>query len=112
MSKQTTEEVTRIIKDAINHMKKITFYYNGYKRVACPHILGKEHTLVFQYDGGSEKGLPDGGDWRNLLLRNISELQSIAIPLNEWKSKADYNEKDPKITHIIRSVDKSKISYK
>lgn len=53
-----------IIRDAILNHKQVTGLCNRLPREFCPHILGRNDrggwtTLTWQFEGMSEKGLPE-----------------------------------------------------
>ena len=77
-------ETFRALHTAILEEKQITCLYKGYEREACPHVLGhtkgEEKVLVFQFAGGSERGLEPGGQWRCLTVSEIKSLRSKAGP--------------------------------
>ncbi len=65
----------QIVK-AIREKKVIEFDYQGYHRVAEPHVYGQNHgvdqLLVFQIGGGSSSGnLPD---WRRVDIHEMTNL--------------------------------------
>jgi len=70
----------RALHAAILEQKQITCLYKGHVREACPHVLGhtkgEEKVLVFQFAGGSERGLDPGGQWRCLTLAEIKDLRT------------------------------------
>ena len=69
------------VRRAILARKPISFEYDGYNRIACPHVLGqkagREKVLTYQYGGGSSSGLPPGGMWRCLFLSEAYNIQII-----------------------------------
>ncbi|MGH2618717.1 MAG: hypothetical protein ACRDJC_26105 [Thermomicrobiales bacterium] len=44
---------------------------------------GVAHVLVYQYAGGSQTGLPPGGEWRCL---NVEELRDIRLEPGAWRT--------------------------
>lgn len=61
---------------AIAEKKIIEFDYNGYHRIAEPHVYGtfggKYELLIFQIGGGSSTGrIPN---WRRVKLSKVSNL--------------------------------------
>ena len=65
---------TSIVRNAIANKDIIEFTYQGYLRIAEPHIYGihngKRQLLVYQIGGGSSSGrIPD---WRRMDLNGIS----------------------------------------
>ena len=71
------------IRGAILAKQNVEAIYHGYSREMTPHTLGtkggQEHTLMYQYAGGSSTGLgPDGsaGNWRCMF---VSELTNVSV---------------------------------
>ena len=67
------------IRKAIKEKKMISFDYNGYHRIAEPHVCGnknrKDGILVFQKRGQSSSGrLPS---WRMMHLKKITNLKIL-----------------------------------
>lgn len=71
-------ETRCILREAIRHQRPVVGLGNGLRREFCPHILGHTdgvwRTLVWQFAGLSESGLPEGGDWRCFALEDLREL--------------------------------------
>jgi len=62
--------------------------YRDHARASCPHILGyaedgSEAVLVFQFAGGSSRGLPRSGAWRCFYLADVGDLQAHDGP---WRA--------------------------
>ena len=78
-------DVFRTLHRAILERKPITCRYKGHEREACPHVLGhtkgEEKVLVYQFAGGSERGLDPGGQWRCL---TVSEIKDIKTRDGRW----------------------------
>ena len=59
-------------------------------QVLAEAITGKQrgvaHVLVFQFAGGSQSGLPPGGEWRCL---NLDELSDIRLEPGDWHTAAN-----------------------
>lgn len=64
-----------LFRTAILGRMQVVCSYKGYHRELCPHVLGhtegEEKVLAFQFGGESSKGLPPGGEWRCLFLRQV-----------------------------------------
>jgi hypothetical protein len=70
----------RLFEQAIRQRKQIVCLYRGYRRELCPIILGhkrsgEEAALTFQFAGESSSSLPRGGQWRCLLLSEVSNAE-------------------------------------
>jgi hypothetical protein len=67
----------KLFEQAIRQRKQVVCLYRGYRRELCPIILGhkrsgEEAALTFQFAGESSSSLPRGGQWRCLLLSEVS----------------------------------------
>jgi len=75
------------LRQAIIDRRQVTLFYAGYSRECCPHAIGtkngKEHVLVFQFAGGSSKGLPPGGEWRCMKVATVSQVTTAIGP---WRT--------------------------
>lgn len=76
-----------LIKIAIEHKLQVVATYDGLTRAFCPHALGLKrdvpHALVYQFAGGSKRGLPPTGEWRCL---NVEDLAEVSLQPGEWRS--------------------------
>jgi len=79
-----------ILAEAINSKQQVVARYHDQERIFSPHALGTKgnasHVLVYQYAGGSESGLPPGGEWRCL---NLDELSEIRVEPGAWRTAAN-----------------------
>ena len=68
----------RLFAKAMRERKQVICTYRGYAREVCPIILGhsqgREKALTFQFGGASSSGLPPSGEWRCLLLSEVSDI--------------------------------------
>jgi hypothetical protein len=74
--------VENLIKMAIENKRLVEFDYNGFHRVAEPHVYGLNkgvpQLLAYQTEGGSSSGrIPE---WRRFDFPNISNLRITDIP--------------------------------
>ncbi len=76
-----------ILAEAISTRQQVSARYNDKTRTFSPHALGTKrgvpHVLVFQYAGGSQSGLPPGGEWRCLEVDRLSDIRLEAGP---WRT--------------------------
>jgi hypothetical protein len=76
-----------ILTEAISTKQQVVARYGGEERVFSPHALGTkrgvDHVLVYQYAGGSQRGLPPGGEWRCL---RVDELSEIRLERGAWRT--------------------------
>lgn len=91
--RQSVEEVARLIRKAIMEKRPVKAIYDGYERLLCPQMLGRNRAgqarvLCLQVGGHSSSGLrQDGpGDWRCLSLDKFSGVEFVAIA---WQSAGD-----------------------
>lgn len=76
-----------ILTEAISTRQQVSARYNDEVRTFSPHALGTKrgvaHVLVFQYAGGSQSGLPPGGEWRCL---DVDRLSDIRLETGPWRT--------------------------
>lgn len=74
-------ETYQRLRTAMLAGKPVSLYYKGHTREVCAHVLGTKNglpqVLTYQYAGGSSSGLPNGGEWRCLMVGNISDVRVI-----------------------------------
>jgi hypothetical protein len=77
----------QILAEAIANKQQVVARYHDEERVFSPHALGTKrgiaHVLVYQYAGGSQSGLPPGGEWRCL---DVDALQDIQLQPGAWRT--------------------------
>ena len=75
-----------LIRKSIIERSNIRALYGGHVRDLTPHLIGTkagvEQALFFQFAGGSESGLPIGGEWRCLTLNELSVVSIIGGELH------------------------------
>ena len=90
-----------LIRTAMLGKMRVTFTYQGQKRETCPHALGlrdgREKVLVYQYGGGSNSGLPTGGQWRCIFLDQIVDV--VAHP-GPWVSGYRHSQTQTCVSHV------------
>jgi hypothetical protein len=78
-----------LVRRALEERLQVHATYDGYRRRMCPHIIGtkegRPRALFFQFAGGSSRGLLSGGDWRCLLL---DDLTDISVHVGAWHTRA------------------------
>jgi hypothetical protein len=85
-SRQSVEEVIRLIRTAILEKHLLRVIYDGHERWLCPYMLGRNkegraRVLCLQVGGGSVSGLRHGdgqGDWRCLSLEKFSGVEPVS----------------------------------
>lgn len=80
-------DVYQLLAEAISSKQQVVARYHDEERIFSPHALGTKgdatHVLVYQYAGGSQSGLPAGGEWRCL---NVDELSHIRLERGAWRT--------------------------
>ena len=73
------------LAQAIKGKNQIHATYRGHPREMCPHAIGTkngiEHILSYQFGGTSRSGLPAGGEWRCMV---VAELTDVSIHEGQW----------------------------
>jgi hypothetical protein len=87
-------ETYALFEQAMRTRRQVVCVYRGYRRELCPIILGhtqgEEKALTFQFAGASKSGLPAGGEWRCLVLAQVSE---VALRDGPWFAGSRHNER-------------------
>jgi hypothetical protein len=80
-------DACQILAEAIESKQQVIARYHDEERIFSPHALGTKrgasHVLVYQFAGGSQTGLPPGGEWRCL---NVDELSEIRLETGAWRT--------------------------
>lgn len=67
-----------LLREAMENRWRVTCVCDGHFRDFCPHAIGtregRVRVLVFQVAGQSAEGLPPGGAWRVLDLRDMLDV--------------------------------------
>jgi hypothetical protein len=83
----------QLMRQAILARQPVVCRYKGQTREICPHVLGtsgkREMVLAWQYAGGTNnpKGLPPGGEWRCMIVDDIS---LATIKPGPWRAGRDH----------------------
>jgi len=93
-TRQSAEDVVRLIRTAILEKHLLQAIYDGHERLLCPQMLGRNKTgqtrvLCLQIGGGGVSGLRHGdgqGDWRCLSLEKFSFVKSVP---GVWRTAGD-----------------------
>jgi hypothetical protein len=84
--------VYQIIRQAMLSGSPVSLFYKGHTRLVCAHVLGTKNglpqVLTYQYGGGSSSGLPNGGEWRCLMVGNISDVKIVEGP---WRTDDNHS---------------------
>lgn len=82
---QTVEDIYSLIRNAVMRRSPIAAFYEGHRRLLCPHRLGKNNAgqlrvLCYQYGGGSRSGLARSGspdNWRCIAVEKLSRVEMV-----------------------------------
>jgi hypothetical protein len=80
---QAVTEIYELLRRAAACKQPVAANYDGLPRLLCPHVLGRKadrlHAFVYQFGGGSNRGLPmapEGvGSWRCLAVEKLSQVE-------------------------------------
>ena len=90
---------------AILERRQIVCVYDGFGREICPYILGykagKPVALVYQFGGGSSRGLRPGGDWRCFMIDNVSDARLRDGP---WQGDAEHRTRQSCVDDVFVDV--------
>ena len=103
---QASDEVYKMIRQAILDKDIVVATYHGHVREMCPHIVGTKNgrpqALLYQFAGGSTSTLgPDGSpaNWRCLRVDALSDV-SVKKSAGEWHSASNYSKPQTCIDQI------------
>ena len=89
---QSPEEIHRLVAAAAVQHLPIAAWYDGARRLLCPHVVGYNQpgewrVFCYQYGGETKSGpLPSGGEgiWRCLSLMKLSSVELLDGP---WRTE-------------------------
>jgi hypothetical protein len=83
----------KVFAQAMAERKQVLCVYDGYPRELCPIVLGhskgQEVSLVYQFGGGSTKGLPPQGQWRCLFL---AKARDVSLRDGPWHAGSSHQQ--------------------
>lgn len=92
--------------EAVLARKQVALRYGGKLRLVCPHIVGHtagaERALVFQLDGDAQSQLPPGGEWRCLVLSDVTDVELRDGP---WHTKGYHRTTQRCVDKVFVDVD-------
>jgi uncharacterized protein (DUF4415 family) len=101
MEVHRTENVYERCVEAIVNRRLLTFRYQGFHRVVCPHVLGSGKNtlrlLAFQIGGESSQPLPREGIWRCFTL---DEIDSPELEDGKWRTGASHERPNTCVTDV------------
>jgi len=87
MEVHRTEHVYERCVEAIVQRRLLTFRYQGFYRVVCPHVLGGGKAtlrlLAFQVGGESSQPLPRDGLWRCF---SLDQIEGPELQQGKWRT--------------------------
>src|SRR5680860_265649 len=93
---QTVEDIYQLVRSAVVGRQPIGAVYDGYRRLLCPHRLGRNkdgefRVLCYQYGGRSRSGLQPAGsaaNWRCIVLEKLSKLELLT---DGWRTAPNHS---------------------
>ena len=93
---QTVEDLYRLVWTAVASKRPMEAYYEGLRRLFCPHRLGRNQrgglrVLCYQYGGESSSGLEAPGspaNWRCIALEKLSQVKLLDGP---WRTAPNHS---------------------
>jgi hypothetical protein len=90
-AEQSLKEIHRLVAAAVVQHRPISAWYDGIRRLLCPHVVGYNQpgewrVFCYQYGGETKSGPLPGGDegiWRCLSLRKLSRVEFLDSP---WRT--------------------------
>jgi hypothetical protein len=105
-----TDQIHKMIVQAIIDKHIVVATYKGYVRETCPHVIGKKNgrpqALLYQFAGGSSSGLHADGspaNWRCLYIDELSEV-STRKSEGEWHTAPNYSAAAQKCVDEIEAM--------
>jgi uncharacterized protein (DUF4415 family) len=106
------EHVYECCVDAIVNRRLLTFRYQGFYRVVCPHVLGsgkdRLRLLAFQIGGESSQPLPPEGIWRCF---GLEEIESPELQKGKWRTGEKHERPNTCITDVHLDVNPKAMQY-
>jgi hypothetical protein len=93
---QTVEEIYRWVWTAVANKQPIEAFYEGKRRLFCPHRMGRNRknqfrVLCYQYGGESRTGLEAVGsraNWRCVVLEKLSRVKVVE---DAWRTAPNHS---------------------
>jgi hypothetical protein len=105
MAKGMPSDAYNLFRQAILEERQVMCAYGGHRRELCPHIIGhtkgEEKVLAFQFGGTSSSTLPPRGQWRCLVLANVTE---ISLRDGPWRSGSNHSQQQRCVEDIDLDV--------
>ncbi len=69
------------IREAVANKRAVRVIVKGNSRDVCPHVIGRkngrEQVQTYQFAGYSSSDLAPGGEWRCIVVNDISDVTDI-----------------------------------
>jgi hypothetical protein len=91
-----------LVCDAIRARRLIRFIYDGYERVAEPHLHGistADHEVLSAYLVGGWSASEGAPGWRKYLVREMHDIQALAEPFAG--PRPGYNPEDRQMRQVF-----------
>ena len=91
--RQVLDEIYGLLRISVSRKQPIAALYDGFLRLLCPHVLGRNkegrlQAFCYQLGGSSGSGLlpgPDGlGGW---VCIAIDKLSRVELTTREWRTE-------------------------
>ena len=105
---KVTLELEEVLIEALETKRPVTFFYEGFYRLATPHELGykddKLHCMVWQYGGFSSKGEVNSlnANWRCM---DVSKITDLKIVDGSWITGGHHKMPSMCIDYTIMMID-------
>jgi hypothetical protein len=88
--------VYALLRHAVLNKQVVVGTYRGHRREFCPHILGswegEPRVFVYQFSGGSERGIEPGGSNENWRCFVVDDLENVSAAPGPWRTASNYTE--------------------
>ena len=93
---QTVEDIYRLVWTAVATKQPISALYKGFRRLFCPHRLGRNRAkqlrvLCYQYGGESESGLAPMGSPENWRCVALEKLRKVELLHGSWLTAPNHS---------------------
>ncbi len=103
---QTVEDIYGLLRTAVTSRRSIAAVYGGYRRLLCPHRLGRNtagtsRVLCYQYGGESGTGLEAAGspaNWRCIAVEKLRAVRLLEDGV--WRTAANHSRPQTCVTDV------------
>ncbi|HEY3936393.1 MAG TPA: hypothetical protein VGL97_03135 [Bryobacteraceae bacterium] len=93
---QSQQEIYDLIRAAVLEKRPIAAFYDGFERLFCPHVLGRNkegrlQVLCYQFGGKSTRGLEPVGSAANWRCIALAKLESVKGVEGAWRTSANHS---------------------